>query len=337
MGFEEAGGHALKGDHLPTRTLYRIISINEDALVAGTPDDMTAERWFLRGVSLAGSANQGTLEEAECYKNALRLRESYPEAHNNLAVNLRESGDLNGAAAHYRRALHHRPHYPDAHYNYGLLLERTGSMTGAKGHYEEALRLRGEYAEAHHALANLLKRRSEFERAITHYVEAIRIRPVYPEAHNNFAIALEDTEQFAMAENHYKEALAQQPTYKGAHYNYALLLERLNRSSEPASTTKKLFDSGPITPRLGITSQCSCTWKATSTRLRQSINEPSACARTTPRFITITASSWVPKEMLLKLPAIYDWHANLRPTLRSSTRSSTHRGNRADLSYSLPS
>ena len=52
---------------------------------------MTAERWFLRGVSLAGSANQGTLEEAECYKNALRLRESYPEAHDNLAVKLRKS------------------------------------------------------------------------------------------------------------------------------------------------------------------------------------------------------------------------------------------------------
>jgi tetratricopeptide (TPR) repeat protein/class 3 adenylate cyclase len=231
-GFEEAGGHALKGDHLPTRTLYRITSVNGDALVARTPDEMTAEGWFLRGVSLAGSAAQGTLEEAECYKQALRLRENYPEAHNNLAVNLRESGDLDGAAAHYRRALHHRPNYPEAHYNYGLLLERTGSMAGAKSHYEEALRLRAEYAEAHHALANLLKRRSDQERAITHYVEATRIRPVYPEAHNDYAIALEDTGQSDVAEDHYKEALAQRPTYKEAHYNYALLLERLDRSSE---------------------------------------------------------------------------------------------------------
>ncbi len=230
--FEEAGGHALKGDHLPSRTLYRITSISEEGLLSRAPHGMTAERWFLRGVGLAGAAGKEGLAEADCYRNALRLRPNYPEAHNNLGVILREAGDLVTAAEHYREAIQFRPDYPEAHYNYGLLLERTGRANGAKQRYEEALRLRPDYPEAHHALANLLKSRSDLQGAVHHYQEALCLRPVYPEAHNNFAIALEDVGEVQKAEEHYREALQQCPTYKEAHYNYALLLETLGRTVE---------------------------------------------------------------------------------------------------------
>jgi tetratricopeptide (TPR) repeat protein len=222
--FEEAGSHVLKGDHLPSRTLYRITAIAADG---AAPQEMTAERWFLRGVGLAGGA-----EEAECYRNALRLRPDYPEAHNNLAVLLREAGELVAAAEHYRQALALRPDYPEAHYNYGLLLDRTGRASGARQRYEEALRLRPDYPEAHHALANLLKSRGEAPAALAHYREALRIRPVYPEAHNDLAIALEDSGRPEEAETHYREALRQCPSYKEAHYNCALLLEGLGRPAE---------------------------------------------------------------------------------------------------------
>lgn len=222
--FEEAGGHALKGDHLPSRTLYRITALAAEG--DAPPQEMTAERWFLRGAGLAGGP-----EEAECYRKALRLRPNYPEAHNNLAVLLRESGDLVAAAEHYRQALALRPDYPEAHYNYGLLLDRTGRTAGARQRYEEALRLRPDYPEAHHALANLLKSRGEAA-ALGHYREALRARPVYPEAHNDLAIALEDAGRPEEAEAHYREALRQSPTYKEAHYNFALLLEGLGRPEE---------------------------------------------------------------------------------------------------------
>ena len=46
-------------------------------------------------------------EEVECYRQALRLRPNYPEAHNNLAIL-------------YAEALRLWPQYPEGHYNYGI-------------------------------------------------------------------------------------------------------------------------------------------------------------------------------------------------------------------------
>lgn len=230
--FEEAGRHALKGDHLEERELYRITAVNTDALAERPPAEMTAEAWFLRGVSLIGTAEENSAEEARCHREALALRPDYPEAHNNLAILLRNSGDLDGAAEHYREALRLRPDRPEAHYNYALLLEAQGRSAGAMEHLQDALRLRPDYPEAHQAFAMLLKTRGEFAGAREHYEAALRARPGFPEAHINYAVLLEDVGETDQAEAHYLEALRLRPTDLGAHYNFALLLERLGRPDE---------------------------------------------------------------------------------------------------------
>ena len=246
--FEDAGPHSLKGDHLATRTLYRIISVQEEALLQRAPQDMTAEAWFLRGVSLGGPDADSGEEEAECYREALRLRQDYPEVHNNLAVLLRQRGELAGAAEHYREALKYRPNYPEAHYNYAILLEMTDSKAGAGKHYEEALRLRLDYAEAHHAYANMLKAKRDLPAAQRHYQDALRIRPAYAEAHNNYAILLEDMAEPMQAEAHYRKALELAPSYKEAHYNFALLLESLGRLAEARGAYEEAIALWPDYP-----------------------------------------------------------------------------------------
>ncbi|MFQ5954586.1 MAG: tetratricopeptide repeat protein [Kiloniellales bacterium] len=223
--FEAAGSHALQGDHLPQRVLYRIAALDEAALAAKPSEELTAEAWFLKGVGLIGTAKENSQEEQDCYRQALRVRPDYPEAHNNLAILLRAGGDDIGAAKHYREALRLRPDSAEAHYNYALLLESRASMPGAMQHYREALRLRPDYVDAHHSYANLMKARGELASAEEHYQAALRLRPGHPEVHNNYAILLEDKGEPGQAEAHYREALRLRPDYKEAHYNYAILLD----------------------------------------------------------------------------------------------------------------
>ena len=223
--FDEVGRHALKGDHLPQRALYRLVAFDEAALYSKPSEELTAEAWFLKAVALIGTEKENSPEEANNYREALRLRPDYPEAHNNLAILLRAQGDQTEPAKHYREVLRQRPDYPEAHYNYAILLESRGSIAGAAEHYQEALRLRPEYVDAHHGYANLLKTRALVAEAADHYQEALRLRPRYAEVHNNYAILLEDTGDLAKAQEHYQEALRLRPDYKEAHYNYAGLLE----------------------------------------------------------------------------------------------------------------
>lgn len=230
--FEEAGSHALKGDHLPRRILYRVMTLDEEALASKPDEDLTAEVWFLKAAALIGTGRENSEHEENCYREALRLRPEYAEAHNNLAVLLRAGGDEKEAARHYREALRLRPGYPEAHYNYAILLEARGSFAGALEHYQEALRLRADYVDAHHSYANLLKVRGELPAANQHYGEALRLRPTDPEIHNNYAIALEDMGDQRQAQAHYDEALRLRPEYPEAHYNFAILLENKGETGQ---------------------------------------------------------------------------------------------------------
>jgi tetratricopeptide (TPR) repeat protein len=243
--FEEAGVHALKGDYLRQRQLYRLLSVDEAALAERPPEKLTAEDWFLRGQAIAGAARENSEEEAECYRQALRLRPDYPEAHNNLAILLKNQGDLDAAARHYAEALRLWPKYPEAHYNYAILLEGGDRPGEAIEHFRQALRCRPDYPDAHHRYANLLAARGEYDEAARNYQESLRLRPGYAEVHNNYAILLERQGEPAAAQEHYAKALRSRPDYPEAHYNYALLLESKNEIDKAEEHYRAAIDLRP--------------------------------------------------------------------------------------------
>jgi Flp pilus assembly protein TadD/class 3 adenylate cyclase len=220
-----AGERKLKGDGLASRRLYRVVSYDDEALEQRPEAELTAQDWFLKGVAVVGTPRENGAEEEQCYREALRLRPDYAEAHHNLAVVLRAHGEIAEAVAHYQEALWLRPDYPEAHANYGGLLAARGNRAGAEEHYREALRLRPEYVDAHHGLANLLAGLGRLDEAGAHYGNALRLRPEYAEAHNNYAVLLELRGDLLTAERHYRKALQLRPDYAEAFYNYALLLE----------------------------------------------------------------------------------------------------------------
>ena len=223
--FEEVGTVALKGDYAGSRMLYRVVSFDQATLTDKPAAELSAEDWFLRGASLIGTEREWGEEEEECYREALRLRPDYAEAHVNYAVLLRSRGEETEATRHYHEALRLRPDYPEAHYNYAALLASRGRATGAAEHYREALRLRPDYVDAHHGLASLLAAQDELEEAAKLYRETLRLRPDYADARVNYAVVLERRGELDEAAGQYREALRLRPEDPVAHYNFALLLE----------------------------------------------------------------------------------------------------------------
>ena len=69
----------------------------------------------------------GKLEEAIAeYREALRLKPDYPEAHANLGNALKDQGKLDEAITECREALRLKPDYAEAHYNLGNALSQPG-------------------------------------------------------------------------------------------------------------------------------------------------------------------------------------------------------------------
>ncbi len=96
---------------------------------------------------------RGDLQAAEQkFREAIRIKADYTEAHNNLAVLLMQSNRPIEAEYHLREAIRHTPFATKAHNNLGALLAEQGKLEEAKVCFEKALELNPNYAEA---LANL--------------------------------------------------------------------------------------------------------------------------------------------------------------------------------------
>jgi Tfp pilus assembly protein PilF len=227
--FGEAGLHDLKGDLLPRRQLYRLLSIDHAALAERPPEEMSAEDWFLKAVGMVDRVSCSPEEEIKCYQNAIRLRPNFPEAHNNIAILLKTVGERHDDVhRHYQEALRLWPEYPEAHFNYAIFLETVNDQLGAMKHYAQAIKHCPDYTDARLRYASLLAALGHETDADRQYQEALRLRPGYAEAHNNYGVFLEHRGESSAAEQQYLVALELRPDYAEAHYNYAMLLESTN-------------------------------------------------------------------------------------------------------------
>lgn len=64
------------------------------------------------------------------FREAIRLKPDYANAHYNLGFALSDKGELDGAIAEFREALRLNPDYEAAHYQLGAALFIKGNWTG---------------------------------------------------------------------------------------------------------------------------------------------------------------------------------------------------------------
>ena len=222
-------------------------------------------------------------------------------AHNNFAMVLAGDGHLDDAIAHYREAVRLRPDFAEAHSNLGVALadqgqgrrrdravparpcagspmtrkrtatwatscRRRGRSTTPIAEYGAALQARpvvrgrtlqsrgdtrraGEdgrgaralrpgparqprIRRAHNNIGNLLRGQGQLDAAIAHYTEALRLRPAYAEAENNLGVALAMQGKTTAALAHLEQALRVKPDYVEAYSNAGNVLQAQGRFAE---------------------------------------------------------------------------------------------------------
>lgn len=98
-------------------------------------------------------------------------------AHNNLACNLAERGNLEGAMKHFARSLELNPRNVSARRNYGRGLALKGQLAEAEKHFQLALAEKPDDWDTLTTYADVLASQNRLEEAVTQLRAAIQIKP----------------------------------------------------------------------------------------------------------------------------------------------------------------
>jgi hypothetical protein len=104
-----------------------------------------------------------------------------------MGAALKETGELDAAIDSYKQALKIKPDYAEAHSNMGAALKETGELDAAIDSYKQALKIKPDYAEAHSNMGAALQEKGELDAAIDSYKQAIKIKPDFADAHRNLS------------------------------------------------------------------------------------------------------------------------------------------------------
>lgn len=174
------------------------------------------------------------------YREALRLRPAFDEAHNNLASLLASRGQYDEAFLHYQQALRINPRYAFAFTSYGVALANAGRAADAVEQHRHALAIDPELMEAHVNLGSALDDLGRLDEAMQEYEAAIRLRPS-PEAYNDMGALLMKLSRVSEAVTMFRRAVALRPDLGTVRENLGLaLLAAGDRAGAAAELTAAL-------------------------------------------------------------------------------------------------
>jgi protein O-mannosyl-transferase len=135
----------------------------------------------------------------------------------NLANALDDEHRPDEAIQHYRQAIRWKPEFVEAHYNLGNVLSHTGQTQAAIDEYQQVLQLNPAWAaQVHCALGVLANKNGEHEKAIEEYQQAVNLKPDSAEYHYNLGNALLAVGRVHQAQEQYQRALDLKPDFADA-------------------------------------------------------------------------------------------------------------------------
>ncbi|CAN1176457.1 Probable UDP-N-acetylglucosamine--peptide N-acetylglucosaminyltransferase SEC [Linum perenne] len=149
-----------------------------------------------------------------------------------------ESGDLPRALQYYKEAVKLKPSFPDAYLNLGNVYKGLGRPQDAIACYQRAIQSRPNYAIAYGNLASTYYERGQLDLAILHYKQAISLDPRFLEAYNNLGNALKDVGHVDEAIQCYSQCLTLQPSHPQALTNLGNIYMEWNLPAAAASYYK---------------------------------------------------------------------------------------------------
>jgi tetratricopeptide (TPR) repeat protein len=182
-------------------------------------------------------------EAAATYREAIRLKKDYSEAHLLLSLALADKGQVEEAIAPLREALHIKKEYAKAQNNLGVALGRQGRLEKAIAMFREAIRLNKDYAEVQYFLGNTLKDKGQLEDAIAAYREGYAI------VYGNLGAALKDKGQLEDAIAAFQEAIRLKNDFVYPHFYLGLAFVEKGNFRQAAEELRRGHELGSSNPR----------------------------------------------------------------------------------------
>jgi len=201
--------------------------------------DSLAEAYNVLG-RLLGRSGAGSEEVAAAFREAIRLRPDFAEAHNNLGLVLLQAGDDQGAIAALREAVRINPDYADARANLGAALTPTDAEAAVQ-ELERAVALAPASVKAQFnlAVAYGAAPQAGSAREIEQLQRVIAMDPTFARAHLALGKALLPEGKIADAIGELEQAARLEPDNGEARYQLGLALARAGRSAEAAASLQK--------------------------------------------------------------------------------------------------
>lgn len=175
------------------------------------------------------------------------------------ALKHHQAGRLADAERLYRQVLRQKPDYAEAHCNRGAALQALGRVDRAAECYQQAVTLRPDYFDAHNNLAVALQRLGRLDDALASCQRALALKRDRAEAHFNLGAVLQELDRLEEAVSSYRQGLALKPNNAEVHFNVGMSLRRLGRQEEALASLNQALalnlDSAELYFNLGVTLQ----------------------------------------------------------------------------------
>jgi tetratricopeptide (TPR) repeat protein len=147
-------------------------------------------------------------EDIAGYTKILLADPGNPLRHDQVAMLLLSSGQLEPAIGHMRDSLRLDPSSAPTHYNLGIALSMQRKLEEALAEFREAVRLDPEHADAHNNAGAMLHVMGRLGEATSYYRRALELRPDNADAHSNLARLYTTTGQDRAAAGEFRRAVA---------------------------------------------------------------------------------------------------------------------------------
>src|SRR5206468_5975225 len=201
--------------------------------------DTLAEAHNMLG-RLLGRKGADTIDVAAEFREAIRLRPDFAEAHNNLGLVLLQAGDDQAGIAALREAVRINPEYADARVNLGAALTPADADEAIR-ELEQAVALAPNSVKAQFNLAVAYGASSRWgtAREIEKLRSVIALAPTFARAHLALGKALLPDGKVTEAIEELQQAARLEPDSGEVHYQLGLALARAGRGAEATVELQK--------------------------------------------------------------------------------------------------
>lgn len=144
------------------------------------------------------------------------------------AVDMHQSGDLDGAEQIYRQLLEISPENGDLLHLIGLIACQRGAFDSALEFLYKAVRFCPDSYQFEFTLAQALNESGRPKEALEHYQKVEKLKPDFPDTYNNIGVIYRSLKDLENAKKYFEIALQKNPAFALAKVNQALILRDEN-------------------------------------------------------------------------------------------------------------